>query len=145
MAQGLPPPRAIHVGRVIQLGWDALEPCQVDDDPGADAPDPDQDQGGIDKPGIVEPVRRMLDPDETQELVHPACLLVEHPLPDEDAGDEGDHIGQEEEDAEERRATDVAAIDEQCDGKWDDQPNWEREGGVLEGDQQRAPCLAVAE
>ena len=43
-------------------------------------------------------------PMNSQERVHPAGLEVEHPLPDEDAGDERDHVRQEEQGPEQRSA-----------------------------------------
>ena len=144
MAQLSPPSGSVDASGVVELGGYALEASLVDDDPAPDAPNPDDHQARIDPARVIEPVRS-LDPDQAEQPIEPACVRVEHLCPDQHPGHEGDHVGQEEEDAEQAGRAQRSAVKEKRDREGQDHGNRERDGRELERDQKRIPDLRVAQ
>jgi len=136
---------AVDPRRVVELARDPAEASEVDDHSAADPPDPEQDEARIDPGRILEPVRRVGDADQAEELVDPAAVDVEHRLPDEDARHERHDVGHEEEDAEQARHPQVAAVEEERDRERQDDRDRKREGGELERDAERIPRAPIGE
>jgi hypothetical protein len=141
VSEAAPGGGAVHLRRLVQLGWDRLQARQhTDHHEGEIGPHAHRDQRvhhGVRR----EPDERLADqPDREERMVDEAVLVVQEPLPEDDRYDGRHHVGEQDDPAHEAPAAELP-VEEQRGGDAENELESDRAEGESEPQPDAPPEL----